>query len=76
MYLLLFYPLKGEKKKIVTIDDINQMHISVLQKDSLKLDLEIENLLLKKREISLKIQELEAKKNCNLNLLSSQSSPI
>ena len=51
-------PLKGEKKKKVTMDDINEMHFEVLYKESWKLDLEIENLMLKKREISLRIEEI------------------
>ena len=58
------------QKKKGTIDDINEMHLSVLQKESLKLDLEIENVLLKKKEITLRIQELEARNDSNLNLFS------
>ena len=53
---------KNTKKK-VTIDDINEMHLAVLQKEQIKLDLEIENLHLKKREIMLRIQELESRSN-------------
>ena len=53
---------KNTKKK-VTIDEIYEMHLAVLQKEQIKLDLEIENLHLKKREIMLRIQELESKAN-------------
>lgn len=53
---------KNTKKK-VTIDEINEIHLAVLQKEQIKLDLEIENLHLKKREIMLRIQELESKSN-------------
>ena len=53
---------KNAKKKL-TIDDINEMHLAVLQKEQTKLDLEIENLHLKKREIMLRIQELESRSN-------------
>ena len=53
---------KNAKKK-VTIDEINEMHLAVLQKEQIKLDLEIENLHLKKREIMLRIQELESRSN-------------
>ena len=57
-------PLKPKNtKKKVTIDEINEIHLAVLQKEQIKLDLEIENLHLKKREIMLRIQELESKSN-------------
>ena len=60
-------PLKLVKRpkntKKVTIDEINEMHLAVLQKEQIKLDLEIENLHLKKREIMLRIQELESRSN-------------
>ena len=65
-------PMKGKgqpQKQKVTIDDINEMHLAVLQKENVKLDLEIENLLFKKREIMLRIQELEAKKNNSPDLI-------
>ena len=45
------------------MDEINELHLSVLQKENMKLDLEIENILLKKREILLRIQELESRSN-------------
>ncbi|XP_078364030.1 uncharacterized protein LOC144648297 [Oculina patagonica] len=73
------YTAKGKGKsplpqrKRVSIDDINALHFSVLQKESKKkkLDIEIDNLLLKKREIMLRIQELEARAiNPELNFLS------
>ena len=54
---------KKNAKKKVTIDDINEMHLAVLQKEHIKLDLEIENLHLKKQEIMLRIQELESRSN-------------
>ena len=70
-------PARGKGKlpvpprKRVTLDDINELHFSVLQKENKKLDIEIDNLLLKKREILLRIQELEARTiNPELNLLS------
>ena len=60
-------PLKLLKRpkntKKVTIDEINEMHLAVLQKKQIKLDLEIENLHLEKREIMLRIQELESRSN-------------
>ena len=60
-------PLKLLKRpkntKKVTIDEINEMHLAVLKKEQIKLDLEIENLHLKKREIMLRIQELESRSN-------------
>ena len=40
-------PNKTSRKK-VTKDEINELHLSVLQKEKMKLDLEIENVLLKK----------------------------
>ena len=41
---------KGQpQKQKITIDDINEMHLAVLQKENVKLDLEIGNLLLKKK---------------------------
>ena len=55
-------PKKTPRKK-VTMDEINELHLSVLQKENMKLDLEIENILLKKREILLRIQELESRSN-------------
>lgn len=71
-------PARGKGKlpvpprKRVTLDDINELHFSVLQKENKKLDIEIDNLLLKKREIMLRIQELEARTiNPELNFLSS-----
>ena len=54
---------KKNAKKKVTIDDINEIHLAVLQKEHIRLDLEIENLLLKKQEIMLRIQELESRSN-------------
>ena len=48
-------------KKKVTVDDINEEHLAVLKKEHIQLDLEIDNLLLKKREILLRIKELEAR---------------
>ena len=54
-------PKKTPRK--VTMDEINELHLSVLQKEKMKLDLEIENILLKKREILLRIQELESRSN-------------
>ena len=45
------------------MDEINELHLSVLQKENMKLDSEIENILLKKREILLRIQELESRSN-------------
>ena len=62
MPLKLLKRQKNTKKK-VTIDEINEMHLAVLQKEQIKLDLEIENLHLKKREIMLRIQELESRSN-------------
>ncbi|XP_044182675.1 uncharacterized protein LOC122963318 [Acropora millepora] len=53
---------KNARKK-VTIDDIYEMHLAVLQKEHIKLDLEIENVPLKKQEIMLRIQELESRSN-------------
>ena len=55
-------PKKTRRKK-VTMDEINELHLAVLQKEKMKLDLEIENILLKKREILLRIQELESRSN-------------
>ena len=55
-------PKKTPRKK-VTMDEINELHLAVLQKEKMKLDLEIENILLKKREILLRIQELESRSN-------------
>ena len=49
-------PKKTPRKK-VTMDEINELHFSVLQKEKMKLDLEFENMLLKKREILLRIQQ-------------------
>lgn len=54
---------KKNARKKVAIDDINKMHLAVLQKEHIKLDLEIENLHLKKQEIMLRIQELESRSN-------------
>lgn len=51
---------KPHPRKKVTIDDINEMHLEVLKKENVKLDLEIENLKLKKKEIMLRILELES----------------
>ena len=62
MPLKLLKQPKNTKKK-VTIDEIYEIHLAVLQKEQIKLDLEIENLHLKKREIMLRIQELESKSN-------------
>ena len=45
------------------MEEINELHLSVLQKEKIKLDLEIENKLLKKRGILLRIQELESRSN-------------
>ena len=53
---------KNERKK-VTIDYISEMHLAVLQKEHIKLDLEIENVPLKKHKIMLRIQELESRSN-------------
>ena len=50
-------------RKKVTIDDINELHLAVLQKEHIKLELEIENVPLKKQEIMLRIQELESRSN-------------
>ena len=55
-------PKKTPRKK-VTMDEINELHFAVLQKEKMKLALEIENILLKKREILLRIQELESRSN-------------
>lgn len=54
---------KHRRSSSVTMNDINDMHMTVLKKESLKLDLEMENLLLKRKEISLRIQELETRAN-------------
>ena len=48
---------KKTPRKNVTMDEINELHFSVLQKEKMKLDLEFENILLKKREILLRIQQ-------------------
>ena len=40
-------------------DEINEMHLHVLKKESIKLDMEIENLKLMKRKIELEIEKLE-----------------
>ena len=45
------------------MDGIYELHLSVLQKEKMKLDLEIENIVLKKREILLRIKELESRSN-------------
>ena len=50
-------------RKKVTIDDINGMHLAVLKKENLTLDLEIENLKLKEKEITLRIMKLESGSN-------------
>lgn len=47
--------LPNQPKKKVTIPAINEMHLAVLQKEHIKLDLEIENLLWKKWEIMLRL---------------------
>ena len=52
---------KKNVRKKVKIDDINEMHLAVLQKEHIKLDLEIENLRSKKQEIMLRIQEHESR---------------
>lgn len=52
--VLPYQPKKNAKKK-VTIPAINEMHLAVLQKEHIKLDLEIENLLWKKWEIMLRL---------------------
>lgn len=52
---------KPHSRKKVTIDDINEKHLEVLKKQNVKLDLEIENLKLKKKEIMLRILELESR---------------
>ena len=49
--------------KKVKVDDIKAMHLAVLQKEHIKLDLEIENLRLKKQEKMLRIQESESSSN-------------
>ena len=46
-----------------SVDDIKAMHLAVLQKEHIKLDLEIENLRLKKQEKMLRIQESESSSN-------------
>ena len=50
-------------RKKVTIDDINGMYLAVLKKENLTLDLEIENLKLKEKEITLRIMKLESGSN-------------
>lgn len=50
---------KPHSRKKVTIDDMSEMHSEVLKKENVKLDLEIENLKLKKNEM-LRIVELES----------------
>lgn len=59
---------KPHSRKKVTIDDINEMHLEVLKKENVKLDLEIENLKLKKKEIMLRILELESRSRSENNL--------
>lgn len=62
------FPAQKRKKTIVKIDDINEMHLCVLKKESLKLDMEMENLLLQRKEINLRIEQLQAKA-CNASIL-------
>ena len=59
---------KPHSRKKVTIDHINEMHLEVLKKENVKLDLKIENLKLKKKEIMLRIPELEARSRAEDNL--------
>lgn len=59
-------PSHTQKKK-VTIDDMSEMHSEVLKKENVKLDREIENLELKKKEM-LRILELESRSRSENNL--------
>ena len=55
-------PLKRKRSSSSSaLDEIIEMHLAVLRKESLKLDMEMENLLLKKKKLNLQIQELEAR---------------
>ena len=51
-----------KRKNSAIIDEINEAHLEVLNKESRKLDLEIENLLLGKKKIILEIEEIERRR--------------
>ena len=53
-------PTSKKRKRETTDDEISKMHLTVLSKESRKLDLEIENLLLERQKLELEIQKLEA----------------
>ena len=52
-------------KKICLTQDIQQTQLEVLKKESQKLDLEIENLLLAKKKLKLEILEIEERRGRN-----------
>ena len=43
----------------VTMEDIHKAHLEVLAKESRKIDIEIENLLLARKKLTLEIEKLE-----------------
>lgn len=56
---------KTPTKKICLTQDIQQTQLEVLKKESQKLDLEIENLLLAKKKLKLEILEIEERRGRN-----------
>ena len=53
---------KTPTKKVSLTQDIQETHLEVLKKESRKLDIEIENLLLARKKLKLEIEEIEERR--------------
>ena len=53
--------LKGPSSSICVRDKIDEMYLQVLKKESNKLDLEIENLLLQRERLQLEIEHIKSR---------------
>ena len=62
--------MKTRKRPSTGFDSISEAHLEVLQKESKKLDMEMENLALEKQKLILQIQQLTAKNAISTNELS------
>ena len=66
---------KTQTKKICLTQDIQQTKLEVLKKESQKLDLEIENLLLAKKKLKLEIMEIEERTGLSIRVGSRPKQP-